>query len=273
MPFIDAADGTRLFYRDWGRGRPIVLVHGWALNGDIWERQMLDLPSRGFRCIAHDRRGFGRSDQPGQGYDYDVLSDDLALLLDQLDLREVTLVGHSMGGGEIVRYLTRHGGRRVARAVLAAATTPLMRGGPDNPDGIDPEVFDGMAAALRRDRPAFMAASAAGFFGEQAEEGPVSEELVRWAVGLALQASAAATLATIPTFSGTDFREEMKAVTVPTLVVHGDADRNVPVDLCARRGATLLRHAELKIYEGAAHGLIVTHAARFNDDVARFASS
>jgi pimeloyl-ACP methyl ester carboxylesterase len=273
MPFIDAADGTRLFYRDWGRGRPIVLVHGWALNGDIWERQMLDLTARGFRCIVHDRRGFGRSDQPGQGYDYDVLADDLARLLDRLDLEGVTLVGHSMGGGEVVRYLTRHGSRRVAGAVLAASTTPLMRRGPDNPDGIDPEVFDGMAAALRRDRPAFMAASAAGFFGEQAEDGPVSDALVAWAVGLALQASAAATLATIPTFSATDFRAEMPAVTVPTLVVHGAADQNVPVDLCARQGARLLPRAELTIYEGAAHGLILTHAGRFNDDLARFAAA
>jgi pimeloyl-ACP methyl ester carboxylesterase len=267
MPYLETSDGTRLFYREWGKGQPLVLIHGWALNGDVWERQLLDLPARGFRCIAYDRRGFGRSDQPASGYDYDRLADDLAELMQQLDLHGAALVGHSMGGGEVVRYLTRHGSRRVARAALVSATVPLQQRAADHPDGVDPAVFEGMRAALQADRPAFMQASAPGFFG--AAEG-ISPELVQWVIGLALQASAAATLATIETFSATDFRAEMPRIGVPTLVIHGDADRNVPADLCARRGAALLPDARLMIYEGAAHGLPITHAGRLNQDLAEF---
>lgn len=272
MPFVETADRTRLAYDDWGTGEPVVLVHGWALCGEVWEYQAVHLADQGLRCVAYDRRGCGRSDRPGRGHDCDTLADDLAAVIEGLDLSGVTLVAHSMGAGEVARYLSRRGAGRVARAVLLAPTTPFLLRTADNPDGFDLDLYDGMRAALTMDRPAFMAASAPGFFGP----GPggdglaASPEMARWAIDMALRSSPKTTLDTIRTFSETDFRPEMGAFTVPTLVVHGDADANVPLDLCGRRTAAAIPGSRLLVYEGAAHGLHLTHKDRLNRDLLAF---
>jgi pimeloyl-ACP methyl ester carboxylesterase len=265
MPFVRAADRTALFYQDRGDGPPIVFIHGWAIGADMWEYQTTPLSRRGLRCIAYDRRGCGRSDHPDRGYDFDTFADDLAALLEHLDLRDVTLVGHSMGGGEVARYLSRHGARRIARAVLVGTITPFLRKTADNPDGVDDAVFAATIAALGEDRPAFLTAGAAGFFGAGLPGISVSPELMAWAVGLFLRASPSATIDMVRAFSTTDFRPDMPAFTVPTLVIHGDADANAPLALTGARTARAI-----VVYEGAPHGLFVTHKARFNEDLAAF---
>ena len=272
MPTVKAKDGTEIFFHDWGSGPPVVLIHGWPLNADMWEHQSLHLANNGFRVIAYDRRGFGRSGKPWSGHDYDTFADDLAALLERLDLREVTLVAHSMGGGDAVRYLSRHGASRVAGLVLVAATTPFLLRTADNPDGVKQAVYDDMVTALAHDRPGFMAASAPTFFGSGVASGAVSPELMGWAVGLALQACPIGLADMVRAFSETDFRPELAELTVPTLIVHGDADSNVPVDLCGRRAARLVPGSRLEVYEGAPHGLMITHRDRLNADLLAFAS-
>ena len=263
---VETRDGVRLFYKDWGAGRPVVFCHGGILGADMWEYQMTALAAAGLRCIAHDRRGCARSGHPGRGYDFDTFADDLAALVERLDLREVTLVGHSMGCGEIARYLARHGAGRVRRAVLVATTTPYLLKTADNPDGIDRAVFDRMHAAASADRPRFTALSAGPFFGPA---GAVSEELVRWGVGLALQACPLATLDTIRAFSETDFRADLRAFRVPTLVVHGRADQGAPLALTGERTARLIAGSRLEVYD-TAHGLFVTERERLNRDLLAF---
>ena len=270
MPFIKAADGTDLFYKDWGSGRPVVFVHGWPLNADMWEYQMVPLVRSGLRTIAADRRGFGRSGQPAGSYGYDVLADDLSVLLEALDLRDVTLVGFSMGGGEVVRTLARHGGARVSRAVLVAAVTPFLVKTADNPDGVDRSVFDGMIAQLEADRPHFLARFGKSFFGAGLLSSPVSAELLDWCGDMALQGSPLATLDCVRSFSETDFRADLAAVQVPTLVIHGTADATVPTEVSGRRTATSIAGARLIEYEGAPHGLFYTEKDRLNADLAAF---
>jgi non-heme chloroperoxidase len=268
---VETRDGVRLFYKDWGAGRPVVFCHGGILGADMWEYQMTALAAAGLRCVAHDRRGCARSSHPGRGYDFDTFADDLAALLDRLDLREVTLVGHSMGCGEIARYLKRHGAGRVRRAVLVATTTPYLLKAADNPDGIDRAVFDRMHAAAGADRPRFTALAAGPFFGE-GPAGAVSEELVRWGVGLALQACPVATLDTIRAFSETDFRADLRAFTMPTLVVHGRADQGAPLALTGERTARLIPGSRLEVYD-TAHGLFITERERLNRDLLAFIRS
>ena len=270
MPFIKAADGTDLFYKDWGSGPPVVFVHGWPLNADMWEYQMVPLVRSGLRTIAADRRGFGRSGQPAGGYGYDVLADDLWVLLKALDLRDVTLVGFSMGGGEVVRTLARHGGARVSRAVLVAAVTPFLLKTADNPDGVDRSVFDGMVEQLQADRPHFLARFGKAFFGAGLLSSPVSAELLEWCGDMALQGSPLATLDCVRSFSETDFRADLAAVQVPTLVIHGTADATVPTEVSGRRAAASIRGARLIEYEGAPHGLFYTEKERLNADLAAF---
>jgi non-heme chloroperoxidase len=262
---IATADGTRLFVRDWGHGPAVVFSHGWMLGGDIWEYQVTALLARGFRCIAVDRRGCGLSDQPATGYDFDTFADDLAAVIAQLGLGDITLVGHSMGCGEIVRYFARHGSGRVARTALIAPTTPCIARRPDNPQGQPPEFFEQMVAALLHDRPGFMAAGAPGFFGVE-----VSPAMLQWVIGLAMRASPIATAAMQRAQAATDFRPDMAAVDVPCLVLHGDADTGVPLDLCGARTAAMIPGARLAVYEGAGHGLLVTHKDRLNEDLVRF---
>jgi non-heme chloroperoxidase len=270
MPFIETADRTAIFYKDWGKGNPVVFSHGWCLGADIWEYQMVPLAGRGLRCIAHDRRGCGRSSQPWSGHDFDTLADDLAALMDQLDLREVTLVGHSMGTAEIARYLSRHGTGRVARVALVATTLPFLMATDDNPGGIDRGVFEQLVADLRRDRPRAMAAGAPGFFGVGLPGVVISDEMIRWGIGLALQASPAATIELQLASAGTDFRPDLRSFTVPTLLVHGDGDLGSPLELTARRTARAIPGSQLVTYEGHGHGLFLTAADRLNRDLLAF---
>ena len=259
MPYVETRDGTRLFHRDWGTGKPVLLLHGWPLNADMWEYQVPALVAAGRRCIALDRRGFGRSDQPGHGYDFDTFADDVAAVVDALDLHELTLVGFSMGGGEIVRYLHRHGPARVARVALVGAALAAMD--------------EGMAAMMRQaiavDRPQFLTAGVPSLFAATAGE-PVSEAQQQWVVGLALQASPLATLACLRLFGQADLRAELGALTMPTLVIHGDADTSQPIAV-ARDVAAAIPTAHLVEYAGAPHGLFLTERTRLAADLVRFA--
>ena len=270
MPFLKTADGTDLFFKDWGSGRPVVFVHGWPLHADMWEYQMVPMVRSGLRTVAADRRGFGRSGQPGGGYDYDVLADDLAVLLDTLDLRDVTLVGFSMGGGEVVRYLARHGDARVSRIALVAAVTPFLEKTPDNPDGVDRSVFDQMIEQLGNDRPHFLASFGKAFFGAGLLSSPVSAELLEWCGDMALLGSPLATLDCVRAFSATDFRADLAAIRVPTLVIHGTADSTVPTEVSGRRTAASIAGARLVEYPGAPHGLFYTERNKLNADLLAF---
>jgi non-heme chloroperoxidase len=270
MSFIETKDGVRLFYNDWGQGRPVVLLHGWPLNADMWEHQSLHLAETGHRVIAYDRRGFGRSDQPWTGYDYDTFAADLHTVLETLDLRDATLVGFSMGGGEVARYLARYGTDRVSKAALVASVTPFLLKTPDNPDGADKSLFDGFVAGLRKDRPHFLAGFGKTFFGAGLLNFSVSSEILDWAQRMALQASPKATIDCVRAFSETDFRSDMAAFTVPTLIGHGTADETVPIGISARAAAKLLPQAEYVDYEGEPHALTHTAKDRLNADLQRF---
>jgi pimeloyl-ACP methyl ester carboxylesterase len=261
---VVADDGTYIFHKDWGRGRPVVFVHGWALHSDFWEYLMMGLVGAGFRAVAHDRRGHGRSGDPGTPFDYDRLADDLAAVIAALALRDVTLVGHSMGGGEVIRYLSRHGSARVARAVLIAATAPLIVKAPDYPEGVDKASLDPLRAALLKDRAKWVHDNSDGFWG-----GGASPELMAWGQRMPLQCSLKTMVEATHLMSETDFRAELRRITVPTLVVHGTADRSVPIQL-GRFTAALLPHGRMLEYEGAPHGLPVTHGERLVEDLVAF---
>jgi len=270
MPFIETQDKTTLFYNDWGSGRPVVLIHGWPLDSDMWEYQSVFLASQGLRVIAYDRRGFGRSSQPWNGYDYDTLADDLKAVLDKLDLQDVTLVGFSMGGGEVARYMGRHGEARVARAVLVSAVTPYLLQTADNPDGVPRGTFDEMAAGLKKDRPHFLATFGKQFFGAGLLNFTVTSEILQWASMMALLGSPRATIECVRAFSETDFRGDMGAFKVPTLIIHGESDATVPADKSGRVAAAMIQGAELKIYAGAPHALMFTEKDRLNQDLLGF---
>jgi non-heme chloroperoxidase len=270
MPTIIAADGSEIYFKDWGQGPTVVFIHGWPLSADMWEYQASKIASQGFRCIAYDRRGFGRSGQPWIGYDYDTLADDLSALIKALDLDDVTLVGFSMGGGEVARYMSRHGGQRVRKCVLVGAITPFLLKTSDNPDGVDVGVFDEMIALLERDRPAFLAGFGKKFFGAGVVNLSISNELLDWAQTIALQASPAASIACVKAFAQTDFRPDMNAFKVPTLIIHGDADQSVPIEASARRTVKLIKGARLIEYGGAPHGLFYSEKDRLNADLVDF---
>lgn len=265
-PFIETADGTQLFVRDWGDGAPVVFISGWALTSEIWAYQMAPLSESGLRCIAYDRRGHGRSSDPGRGFDYDTLADDLAAIVDALDLEDATLVAHSMAGGEAVRYLTRHGSKRVSRIVLVGATLPFLTRTADNPQGIDPAVFEqGRRNILMKDFPKGLHANMRPFVLPE-----TSDELLAWVERQMLQCSMKALLDCNRALTATDFRAELPKVPVPTLVVHGDKDASAPLPLTGSRTAALVPGARTKIYEGAPHGLMLTHAERLNGDLTEF---
>ncbi len=265
MPYIENNDHAQLFFNDWGTGEPVVFLHGWMLGAEIWEYQTVPLVNAGLRCIAYDRRGCGRSDQPATGYDYDTFADDLATLLDHLDLRAVTLVAHSMGGGEIARYAARHGLDRVARVAFVATTTPFLLQTADNPAGVPKQYFDEMIAGLLDDRPRYLTQAAPGFFGG----GSVSDDLVQWGVGLALHASPIATTEMLRAMSESDFRTGLKAIDVPALVIHGQADQGAPIELTGRPTAAAIPGSRLEIYE-TGHGLLITEKERLNRDLLAF---
>lgn len=268
-PFVETRDGTQLFYRDWGSGAPLVFVSGWALTSDCWAYQMAPLSESGLRCVANDRRGHGRSSDPGRGFDYDTLADDLAAMLEALDLKDVTLVAHSMAGGEAVRYLSRHGTKRVARVALIGATLPFLTKTADNPDGIDPAVFEnGRRNVLLRDFPKALRDNMRPFVVTE-----TSDALLDWVAGHMLRCSMKALVECNRALTSTDFRPELAKLSVPILIVHGDRDVSAPLAITGRKTAALLPHATVKIYEGAPHGLFLTHAERLNKDLQEFVAS
>jgi len=274
MPFIETRDRTSLYYRDWGSGKPVVFVNSAVLSGAMWEYQMLFLSERGLRCIAYDRRGHGRSDDPGQGYDMDTLADDLAALLAHLDLREVALVGQSMGCGETARYLSRHGADRIARVALVSPITPCLLLTEDNPEGAPREIFEEHEAAQLNDRPHYTNMEGAiKFFGLGSQwPGPdlISPEMVQWLMSLILECSPKANIECFRSFWMSDFRPDMRSFTMPTLIIHGEKDQSAPLDMCGRRTAQAIAGSELKVYESAAHGLFLTHKDRLNSDLLAF---
>jgi non-heme chloroperoxidase len=262
---IETADGTQLFYRDWGSGKPVVFLHSWGVNSEMWSYQTADLLEHGVRCVVYDRRGHGRSSDPGRGYDADTLADDLAAVMDSLDLREATLVGHSMGGGEIVRYLSRHGCDRVARVVLLAATTPFLMKTPDNPHGVDRAMFEAGRGVWRKDFAKWVGDNTASFFVSE-----TSPEMMRWGAEMLLHTPLPVLIECNRMVTETDFRPDLRAMTTPALVIHGDADVSAPLELTGRPTAALIPGAKLIVYEGAPHGLFVTHMERLNSDLRAF---
>jgi len=266
-------DGTVIYYKDWGSGPAVVFSHGYPLSSNFWENQMLFLSQHGYRVIAHDRRGFGRSSQPGQGYDFDTFADDLAALVEALDLRDATFVGHSMGGGEVARYVGRHGEERVAKLALVAAVPPLMLKTTTNPGGIPIEVFDGMRAAVQANRAQFFLDVSLPYFnynrpGAQISQG-VRDSFWRQCMATGILAAYYG----LGAFSETDFTDDLKKISVPTLIVHGSDDQIVPIEAAGKAAAKIVKTAELLIYEGGSHGLPVDHKDRLNDDLLAFLKS
>ena len=274
MSMITMQDGTEIYYKDWGEGTPIVFSHGWPLCSDSWEAQMLFLASNGYRCIAHDRRGHGRSSQPWNGNDMDTYADDLSELIEMLDLKGAVLIGFSAGGGEVARYVGRHGTKRISKAALISAVPPLMLKTADNPDGLPIEVFDKIRLNAVADRSQLYKDFASGpFFGANRVGSKVSRGMIDsfWLQGM--QAGHKNTYDCIKAFSETDFTENLKKFDVPTLILHGDDDQIVPIAAAALQSAKLVRNATLKIYEGAPHGLTETHKERLNNDLLEFLRS
>ncbi|HEY0210191.1 alpha/beta hydrolase [Acerihabitans sp.] len=263
-------DGTEIYYKDWGQGQPVVFVHGWPLDADMWEYQMNFLAENGYRAIAYDRRGFGRSSQPWDGYDYDTFADDLDELLQKLDIRQAVLVGFSMGGGEVARYIARHGTRRLAKAVLISAVTPLFIKTADHPEGVDKSVFDGIKAGLAADRPQFLSDFSTVFYGTNRPDNNVSAGILAQTLNIALLASIKGTIDCVTAFSETDFRRDMQAFSLPTLVIHGDDDQVVPFEATGKLAAAAIASSILKVYPGAPHALCFTHKDQLNQDLLAF---
>ncbi|HZE37654.1 MAG TPA: alpha/beta hydrolase [Stackebrandtia sp.] len=267
MPFIETRDGSSLFYRDWGHGRPVLFCSSWGLNSGQFQGQMAHLVANGSRVVAYDRRGHGRSDDPGEGYDYDTLADDLADVIAHLDLGELTLIGHSMGCGEIVRYLARQGGARVRKVVLLGAALPFLMATPDNADGVAKEDAERMRSAWRQDFSGWLRDNEGPYFGEGLPGCEVSDAVRFWTLNAMVDASLHALVETNRAVVETDFRAELGGIEVPTLIIHGDHDASNPLEFTAERVAKLLPHSELRVYENAPHGLYLTHPERLNRDL------
>ena len=275
MNFIKTGNDTNgqpvnIHYTDYGTGKPIILIHGWPLSSAMWEYQMEALVNDGYRVITYDRRGFGKSSQPWDGYNYDTLTDDLKAVIDQLNLEEITLVGFSMGGGEVVRYFSRYGGKGVSRVILISSVTPYMLQTESNPEGVAAEVFDDMLFNMRQDRIGFLDDFGKTFYGETMFLKPLSSQLMDYFRMLCSVASPRATTECAKAFSSTDFREEMKMVNVPTLIIHGDDDKIVPFTASGKLTVTAIPGSKLIIYEGSPHGLFYTEKHRLNDDILDF---
>ena len=275
MEYIEVNDrlnetSVKICYDDVGEGLPVVLIHGWPLSKEMWEYQVNDLVEAGYRVITYDRRGFGMSSRPWHGYDYDTLADDLKALIDHLNLDQVTLVGFSMGGGEVVRYFSRHGGQRVARVALISAITPYLLKTDDNQDGVARSTFIEMSTNIKEDRINFLDDFGKKFFGVNLVNKPVSAPLLDYFRMLAAVSSPRATLGCLDAFAYTDFRDEMKLVNVPTLIVHGDADKIVPPEPTSYKAAKSIADNHITIYSGAPHGLFVTETERLNKDLIEF---
>ena len=270
MPHVSTQDGTKLYFKDWGKGRPVIMAHGWPLSADSFDDLSMAIADAGMRAISYDRRGFGRSDQPWTGYDYDTLADDLATVIEQTGAHDATLLGFSMGGGDVARYLSRHRGKDVAQAVLVSSVLPYMLKSDDNPEGVDPAVFDQMSQAIKADRAKFWPGFFKDFFGIGLLNHVVSSEVVDWACATSMQAGLKPTLACAQAFATTDFRADLAAFTMPTLIIHGTEDKTVPIDASGRRAAKGIEHATWVEYEGAPHGLFASHKDRLIADVLAF---
>ncbi len=273
MNTVTTRDGTRIFFKDWGSGKPVVFSHGWPLDADAWDAQMLFLTQKGYRVIAHDRRGHGRSDQPSNGNDMDTYADDLAAVINALALKGATLVGHSTGGGEVARYIGRHGTSRVAKAVLIGAVPPIMLKTESNPNGLPMSVFDGIRANVASNRSQFYKDLAVPFYGFNRPNAKVSQGMIDefWREGML--GSIKGQYECIKQFSEVDYTADLKKIDVPTLILHGDDDQIVPIDDSARLSAKLVKNATLKVYPGASHGMCTTEADKVNADLLEFLQS
>jgi pimeloyl-ACP methyl ester carboxylesterase len=270
MTFVTTADDVRLYVKDWGQGRPVILLHGWPLSADSFDDLALAIASAGMRAIAYDRRGFGRSDQPWFGYDYDTLADDLAAVIEQTGATNATLLGFSMGGGEVARYMSRHGGRHLAQSILVSSVVPYLLKTEDNPEGVDQAIFDSMTEQMEADRAKFWSGFFKEFYGVGMLSHSVSDELLEWSRAVAMQAGLKPTLQCAAAFATTDFRPDLAAFNVPTLIIHGTKDKTVPIECSARAAAAGIRASSLIEYEGAPHGLLASHKQRLISDVLRF---
>lgn len=273
MPVVQSKTTTTeigINYVDYGTGQPIILIHGWPLSHKAWEKQIGPLVTAGFRVIAYDRRGFGQSDAPWDGYDYDTLATDLHALITQLDLEQVNLVGFSMGGGEVVRYLTRYGAERINKIALVASIIPLVKQKSDNPDGVPQAALDGILNALESDRVHFLSNFHPAFYNYKGEGNPVSEQQLLYDFSISSHAAPQATIGAAKAWMDTDFRSECKDITVPTLIIHGKADETVPIGTSANQAAALIPDSRLTVYDDAPHGLNITHADRLNGDLVAF---
>lgn len=274
MPFIQSAQNGKepiqIYYEDLGKGKPVVFIHGWPLSGSMWEYQVTTLSKAGLRCITYDRRGFGKSDRPFGPYDYDTLAGDLKSLLDELQLEDVTLVGFSMGGGEIAKYFSLHGGARVSKVVLVSSVLPYMLQTDTNPKGVPQEVFDKMAKGMMEDRPTFFEGFNKDFFGVSLINHPVTDAFLTNSLVKVMDASPIATLECAKSFSLTDFRNDVPKINVPTLVIHGDDDKTVPIGATGEVAASMISGAKYIVYEGAPHGLWFSHKDKLNEDLKNF---
>ena len=271
--FIETAPNVKLYVKDYGYGKPVILIHGWPLSNEMWEYQVEDLVENGFRVITYDRRGFGKSSQPWNGYNYDTLTDDLKAIIDQLKLEDVTLVGFSMGGGEVVRYFSRYGGKNISKAVLISSVTPFLLRTENNPEGATSEKNEETASAIKADRIGFLTGFGKTFFGVSLLSNPLSSSLLDYFKMLCSFASPHATLECAKAFSTTDFRSEMEAVNVPTLIIHGDEDEIVPMEVSSEKTANMIPNNNFIVYEDAPHGLFYTERERLNKDLIEFLNS
>lgn len=272
MSIFRTKDGTQLYYKDWGKGKPLLFSHGWPLDGDMWDSQLHFFAEHGFRAIAFDRRGFGRSDQPWNGYHYDTLADDIHELIEHLQLDEITLIGFSMGGGDVARYIQRHGSHRVKALALLSAVTPKLMKSADYPNGVEQQVIDGIRKGIMQDRAQFISDFATPFYGLN-KGMHVSDGVLAQTLNIALLASLKSTLDCVTAFSETDFRPDMHSINVPALVIHGDADQVVPFESTGKVAAAMIKNAQLKVYEGAPHAIPQTHRDRLNQDLLEFIRS
>ena len=273
MDYITTRDKVELYVKDWGAGRPVVMMHGWPLSADTFDDMSIAIADAGMRAIAYDRRGFGRSGQPWDGYDYDTLADDLADVLEKSNAKDATLIGFSMGGGEVARYMSRHAGKNVKQAVLIASVVPYMLKTANNPEGVDAAVFAKMAQGMKDDRAAFWTGFFKDFYGVGIATHPVSAEMLEWSRHVSMQASLKATLACASAFATTDFRPDLAHFKVPTLIIHGTADKTVPIATSARNAAAGIAGSKLIEYDDAPHGLFASHKQRLIADVLQFLST
>ncbi|MBZ7927760.1 alpha/beta hydrolase [Ensifer adhaerens] len=273
MSFMQTRDGTSLYYNDVGNGRPVVLIHGWPLSSDSWEYQLDALVNAGFRVISYDRRGFGRSDQPWYGYDYDTLADDLADLMVHLEVWDAALIGFSMGSGEVARYLGRHGSSRVSQAAIISGVTPFLMRTSDNPSGIERTAIQPLHDSLRQDRFTTLSQFATGLMELEGKAEEIAQASRGWFMHQAMAASRKATLDAAEAWFSTDFREDLATIDVPTLILHGDNDKGVPVEISGRAAAKLIRDATYVEFEGQGHALTITHREAVNAELLNFLAS